>query len=138
MKLTKDDIRTSYSDFVMGKKYEDDYEVELKAPLNNVTAIDALDALEHTETAQEKAEFVRKLLKGNTVTITLYGEVVANFIVNDGFQWFACDELNKNPSALRFLIGAVYGEFLKNFAPHLSDSQRQVRNQLEQQTSQVV
>ena len=113
----------NYEDFVSGREEFQYYTLELAAPLTKVVAIDAIEAIDENKTFRERAEFCRKLLMGNKVTLRNKDKVVAEFAVTQGMQWFSIDALNEQPYALKFIVITVYGMFLKRCAPRLHDFQ---------------
>lgn len=121
-----------YYDYAEGKQATNGYALQINGEIAQPSALDALAVLEQSVGIRDKAEFVRKLLKGCSVAVSLYGTPICDFTVTEGFQWFAVPELQRDPQALKFIVSAVYGVFLKNSVPHLTDSQRAVKAKMEQ------
>lgn len=126
MKLTYNDAVQCYADYMQSKEITKNYELEISNDLIRPSALDAVSILEDGVDLSRRAEFVRRLLMGNTVTVRLEGTEVCSFLVNEGFQWFAVDALNKQPAALQFILSSVYGLFLKNCMPPLTTSSQSV------------
>lgn len=135
--ITAEQSIKNYEEYLDGRKDTTGYSIQINGEIEQPTALDALDMLEGQVSLQRKAEFVRKLLNGCSVAVYLYDELVAEFSVTSGFQWFAVTEFQRNPQALRFVISSVYGVFLKNSVPHLTDSQRAVKQRMEQTASKL-
>lgn len=122
MTIGYNDLVDSFNTFVEGRNAVDGYSVDIQGELAHVSALDALDVLDNTAGIRQRAEFCRKLLKGCTVTVKFKGALVASFTVTEGFQWFAVPELDAQPYALKFVISAVYSQFLKRCAPSSQSS----------------
>lgn len=128
MILTQKDVDENFETFATRSVdgTNEGYTLELSG-LNTVDPLIAIQMMRKISYA-EKAAFVRKLIVKRPVAISLYGESVVEFtLTSEEAEFYVYDAFVKNPTALSFLISAVYSEFLKNSVPRLTDSQETAR-----------
>ena len=128
MVLTQDIVDKNFDRFAEAATNGTDEGYVLE--INGLNAVDPLLAVQMMRkiTYVEKATFVKKLILKRNVIISLFGEPIIDFNLNtEEAEFYAYKEFKENPTALAFLISAVYSEFLKNSVPQLSDSQEAAR-----------
>lgn len=94
------------------EKYSLDIDGELKKP----GALKVIDMLDREVTFEERAEFVREMLLGCKITVNENGKKIFELAVTPGVQWWAVQEFEDRPFALKYVVNSVYARFLKNFA----------------------
>lgn len=78
------------------------YSIEISGGLKNVGALRVLEVIDEDSTFEIRAQFVKELLMGNNVQIYKNNEKIINIGVTPGLEWWAVDELNKEPYAFKF------------------------------------
>ena len=126
MTLTGSDLAANYKAYaeaMLDGTYEG-YVFDVQGGFNVLDPLYSVKMLRREVSIDDKEELCRRLLLNKTVSITLYGEQVVEFMLpNLETGFYAYDAFVRNPSALSFLISAVYSVFLKNSVPQLTDSQ---------------
>ena len=108
-----EDLRVIYdSNENRMEKYSLDIDGEIKKP----SAMKVLDILDKETTFEERAAFVNDMLLGCNITINENGKKLFEVGVTPGMQWWAVNDFNERPFALKYVINAVYARFLKNCA----------------------
>lgn len=117
MEISYEDALSNARAYVENKKNERDYSLEIAKPINPPMAYESAEMLEGEHSFREKMYFVQSMLFENTVTIKYKGEPQVVINIDKNTDLGMVDELRNTPSALRFLVNAVYSMFLKNSLP---------------------
>jgi len=139
MILTGSDLTKNYEAYgkAMFDGTHEGYTFDIQGSFNQLDPLYAIKMLRKSITVDDKEDLCRNLIVGKTVTITLYGEQVIEFMIPTVETPFsAFKEFFTNPTALSFLITATHSQFLKNSVPQLSDSQIAVRDALRKKLMQ--
>lgn len=120
----------AYAEAMLDGTYEG-YVFDVQGGFNTIDPLYAVKMLRREISIDDKEELCRRLILNKTVSITLYGELVVEFMLpNLETGFYAYDAFVRNPSSLSFLISAVYSVFLKNSVPQLTVSQAAARKTL--------
>jgi hypothetical protein len=136
MILTSEQVVSNYKDYMtyLVDSVEDGYVLDIKGGLNSLEPLFAVRMLKNNLSFEEKTELCKKAIAKKQVSITLFGESVVEFsLPTPEAEFFAYDAFTRQPTALKFLISAVYSEFLKNSVPQLSASQLAAKEAMLQQ-----
>lgn len=121
MTITYDEAVADYISYAENKKQENQYTLDLSKPLTPPSAIRSADMLDPRVTFAEKAEFVEELLKGNRLIVKRGDTVICDVLLTEGVTFDTLPAFRQTPSALRFVVTAVFGKFLKNSLPPLEN-----------------
>lgn len=91
------------------------YSVDIDGNMKSIPAIRILSIIDKTGTFEERAQVVKELLQGCRITIYKDDTKVLSTTITTGVEWWAIDEFNKDPFALRYLVTVVYTKFLKKY-----------------------
>ena len=91
------------------------YSVDIEGEMKNPTAMKVLSVIENTSTFEQRAQFVKELLQGCKVSIWKDGKKSFDIGITQGVEWWAIEDFNKDPMALRYLVTAIYTKFLKKY-----------------------
>ena len=121
MNITYEEALANARSYIERKSNERKYSLNLSKGIVPPPAYESAEMLEGDHSFREKMYFVQSLLFDNTVTV-YYGEgeektEVCSFLVTKDLDLGTIDEFRNTPSALRFLVNAVYSIFLKNSLP---------------------
>lgn len=122
MKLTYDEAVANYEDYYKAKAKDSKYSLELATSLKSPSALRSAEMLDSDTTFYQKMNFVQELLDGNVVSVLYDNQVICSFNVHKDMALQNVPEFIEHPYSLRFLVSAIYGEFLKNSRPHLANS----------------
>lgn len=92
------------------------YSLEIEGELKKPGALKVIDMLDREVTFEERAAFVKDLLEGCKITINENGKKLFEIGITPGLQWWAVNEFEERPFALKYVVNSVYARFLKNFA----------------------
>lgn len=121
--MTYDDAQKSYEEFVASRASMNDYTVSLSQDIARIGALETIEMIDSAPSFKDKAAFCKKLLLNAHVVVKCKDKIVAQFTMLPQMEWFAVPEFAAEPYALKFLITAVYGRFLKYAAGKLHGSQ---------------
>ena len=124
MDITYNDAVNGIKSYIDNKDYEKGLSVGLSGDLHAPDALSSVVMLDNLGDFRRKAEFVRDMLIGVSVTVKHKDEVLVSFLVNDGMQLSDIEYFQKRPGVFRFTVEAVFGIFLKNLYPLSSESQK--------------
>lgn len=122
MKITYNDAITDFRTYIKNKGMEQYLSVETANNLKIPPALDSVQMLEDTGNIVKKIDFVYYMLQDNSVTIKFKEEELCSFQVNKGMTFNTIEYFNQHPAIYRYFIDAVFGVFLKNSYPLLSES----------------
>ena len=117
MEISYDEALDNARAYVENKKNERDYSLDIKNPITPPSAYESAEMLEGEHSFREKMYFVQSMLFDNVVTIKYKDEPYCILNIDKHLDLGAVKELRDTPSALRFLVNAVYSLFLKNSLP---------------------
>ena len=117
MEIKYEDAMSNINYYLEHKKDEHDFSLEWNKGLNPPPAYESAEMLEGEHSFREKMYFIQSLLFENTVTIKYKGEPFCVLNITKELDLGMVKELRGTPSALRFLVNAVYSIFLKNSLP---------------------
>ena len=92
------------------------YSLEIEGELKKPGALKVIDMLDREVTFEERAAFVKDLLEGCKIIINENGKKIFEIGITSGLQWWAVNEFEERPFALKYVVNSVYARFLKNFA----------------------
>lgn len=123
MKLSYEDAVANYSDYFEARQRAPRWALELARPINRLSAIDVVEELDRTASSfRQKADFCKRLLVGNKLTVYDGETVVCTIPVTDGTQFATEPDFINDPLVFQFVVQAVYGLFLKQSAGRLLGS----------------
>lgn len=117
MDITYEEALANVKKYVENKPTEHDFSLHIEKPINPPLAYESAEMLEGEHTFREKMYFVQSLLFDNSITITHKGNELLSLSITNQTDLGMVDEFRNTPSALRFLVNAVYSIFLKNSLP---------------------
>lgn len=91
------------------------YSLELEGTMNTLSPMKVLDAIDGFQSFEERAQFVKELLEGCKVTVYKEDKKIVDVGVTKGMQWWAIEQFNQYPLALRCIVTSVYTMFLKKY-----------------------
>lgn len=91
------------------------YSVEIEGNMKTCSAMRVLNVIEGLESFEERAQFVKELLQGCKVVLFKDDKKLFELGITGGVEWWAVEEFNKDPLALRYLVTVVYTKFLKKY-----------------------
>ena len=117
MKLTYKDLTDDLTKVAEAQTKDpmEKYGVEIDGNLKNLSCLRVLDAIDNTNTFEERAQFVKELLNGCKVTVYKEDKKLFEVGVTPGMEWWSVDGFNADPMALRYLVISVYTRFLKKY-----------------------
>lgn len=129
MTITYQDSIEAFLKFYKDKKEnEKQLSVELSAPLKIPSALESVQMLDDVSNTLNKVMFVYNMLMDNGVVIKHNEEILCSFSVNKGMTFEDVDYFRQHPAIYRFFLDSVFGIFLKNSYPLLSESQEADQN----------
>lgn len=123
MVINYSDAVANITTFVKSRDIEQDIQIELTSNLNIPPALQSVQMLDNTKNLSMKINFVYSMLLGNGVTIKYKNETLCTFQVTEGMRFDDIEIFAKHPAIYRYFIDAIFGVFLKNSYPLLSESQ---------------
>jgi hypothetical protein len=124
MNISYDDAVNNLVTYTKGRSIEKGIDIVIDGDIKAPPALVSLSMLDRKPSIEDKVNFVYGLLLGNHITVKLYGEQLASFTVNEGMSLEAIEVFKVTPAIFSYFIEAVYGVFLKNCYPQLSESQK--------------
>ena len=122
MTITNSDAITNFRTYVKHASMEQYLSVETSKELNIPPALNSVQMLEDVSNIIKKIDFVYYMLQDNGVVIKYRGEELCSFQVNKGMTFNDIEYFSQHPAIYRYFIDAVFGVFLKNSYPLLSES----------------
>lgn len=123
MKITYVDAVSNVNTYILNSKnFEKDLSIETSENLNIPSAIMSVQMLDDVTNLPMKIDFVYTLLKDNGVTIKHKDNVLCTFRVTEGMRFDDIELFKTSPAIYRYFIDAIFGIFLKNSYPLLSES----------------
>ena len=123
MKITYTDAVDNITTYVKRRDLEKNLVIELTTELNIPSALKSVQMLDNAKNLLMKIDFVYSMLKGNGVLIKYEDETLCSFQVTEGMTFDNVEFFAKHPAIYRYFIDAIFGIFLKNSYPLLSESQ---------------
>ena len=117
MKLTYKDLTDDLAEVVKAQEKDplERYSVDIEGNMKTMPAVKVLNVIDQAGTFEERAQFVKELLKGCKVSVYKDDKKTFDVAINNGVEWWAIDGFNADPMALRYLVTAVYTRFLKKY-----------------------
>ena len=122
MKLTYDDAISNFTKYIESREQEKFLTVELTKELTIPPALASVQMLDDIRNRSRKIDFVYYMLKDNGVTIKYKEQELCTFQVTEGMTFDSVEYFKLHPAVYRFFIDTVFGVFLKNSYPLLSES----------------
>lgn len=91
------------------------YELEIEGNIKTPVAMRVLEMMDEKRDFQVRAQFVKELLSGCRITVYKNGSKSFTTAITPAVEWWAIDEFNNDPMALRYVVTCVYTKFLKKF-----------------------
>ena len=123
MQITYNDAVENITTFIKSRDLEKHLIIELTSELNIPSAMKSVQMLDNTKNLLMKIDFVYSMLKGNGVLLKYKEETLCSFQVTEGMTFDNVEFFAKHPAIYRYFIDAIFGVFLKNSYPLLSESQ---------------
>lgn len=117
MKITYKDLTDDLNAVLEAQKKDplERYSVDIEGNMKTMSATKVLSVIDNVSDFEERAQFVKELLQGCSVTIYKDEKKLFDVAINNGVEWWAIDGFNQDPMALRYLITVVYTRFLKKY-----------------------
>lgn len=123
MVVTFKDAVEDITTYVKNRDLEQYLEVHTTSDLRIPDALQSVQMLENPKNLQMKVNFIYSMLKDNGVIIKYKDKELCSFQVNDGMKFEDIEYFIRHPAIYRYFIDAIFGVFLKNSYPLLSESQ---------------
>jgi hypothetical protein len=124
MNITYNDAVTNLVTYTQGRAMEKGIDILIDGDIKAPPALVSLNMLDRQPSVEEKVNFVYSLIINKHITIKLYNDTIAEFTPNENMSLEAVPIFTANPAIFSYFIEAVYGVFLKNCYPQLSESQK--------------
>lgn len=117
MRITYKEMSSDIDEVIEAQKKDplERYEIDIEGEMRNPPAMRVLEMMDSQRSFEARAQFVKELLSGCRVTVYKDGKKTATVGITPGVEWWAIDELNADPLALRYIVTSVYTKFLKKF-----------------------
>lgn len=123
MKITFNEAVEDIKAYITRKDIEKDLIIETTSDLKIPSALESVQMLEDAKNLQRKVVFIYNMLKENGVSIKCKDKELCSFQVTEGMTFENVETFRRYPAIFRFFIDAIFGVFLKNSYPLLSESQ---------------
>ena len=123
MTITFNDAVEDIKSYITRKDIEKHLIIETTSELKIPSAMESVQMLEDAKNLQRKIAFIYGMLKENGVTIKCEDKELCSFQVTEGMTFENIECFRRYPAIFRFFIDAMFGVFLKNSYPLLSESQ---------------
>lgn len=121
MEITYEEAVKNYTDYFEARDHDKDLKLVIENGIKPPPALDSAEMLEPEVSFARKTAFVEQLLMDNVVSIYMGDKQLCSFNINKNMSIVNVRELINYPYLLRFLVNTVFGIFLKNCYPHLSN-----------------
>jgi len=117
MKITYKELSEDLDAVIEARKKDplEKYELEIQGEMKNPPAMKVLEMMDGARDFETRAQFVKDVLVGCKVIIYRDGKKTVELGVTPGVQWWAVNEFNDDPMALRYLVTCVYTKYLKKY-----------------------
>lgn len=117
MKISYKDLSDDLNIVMEAQKSDplEKYSVDIEGTMKTLPAMRVLNIIDGTQSFEERAQFVKELLIGCKVTVYKEDKKTVEVGVTQGMEWWAVEQFNQDPLALRYLITAIYTRFLKKY-----------------------
>ena len=123
MTISYRDTIDAFKSYARRMSYEQELSVDLSSELKIPSALTSVQMLDDVTNVSKKALFVYEMLQNIGVTIKHKDTTVCSFVVNEGMTFEDVECFKTHPAIYRFFLDSVFGVFLKNSYPLLSESQ---------------